>query len=752
MLWLLLAGCPWITESDLAPYRDLDRDGFDATNKGGTDCDDTDASVHPGALEVCDGRDNDCDRLADDDDPDIAGLDNDCDNAMTDYDDVDGDGLGAAGRLACLAPEPSAPIGGDCDDDDARVTRWSYADLDGDGFGDTNVSQEACLDGDGWSLYPGDCDDRDVLVFPGAAEEIARDGVDNNCDGGTDLDDDDGDGLPDFPASDPCAGVQGQEHLVPDDFPEIRDALASGSVAACDTLRVRSGSYRSFVLERPVRIVAEDGAAVRVEAQLLDEVGITVSLPAGRAAVIDRIDVVGFPIGLDHRSGHLRAAVDVSDGELGVRLLASAFQAPEPRLELVSSRLSGLIRAIVQVEGRLILQAVEIEEVLSIGSVVELGGLGASATLIDVAIHDSVASDGAVVAFTSFGEFDVEGLRLQGNVGSPLAASAFTSSLTDVEIRDCVSADASFVSLASTGMHVSGLVVVDNLWQPASAFAATGMVEIASGIGTQTLSDVTLRGNLLPSDRAHLSQAGVLSSNTLSHIAIVGDGGIGLSVGNLLSATVLEHLTLIGLDLALSVDTPLSEDLEITRSIFAGNQVVFDNALGGVRLADSALIDNCDLGEVALDATNLVSDEPRFVRYHPDLPASLIDATLMPGSPLKGARCSDGTRCDLGAYSESGWGMERYQDADADGLYDLWECDASDDPACRCFDDDRFQCDARNFVGLGVSDDPDGDGRSAQQEFDGATLPHVADSDDDGLDDAIDPAPLDRDPGEDHCP
>jgi len=44
---------------------DADGDGWPAS----VDCDDADSAVYPGAVELCDGRDNDCDGLVDEDCP-----------------------------------------------------------------------------------------------------------------------------------------------------------------------------------------------------------------------------------------------------------------------------------------------------------------------------------------------------------------------------------------------------------------------------------------------------------------------------------------------------------------------------------------------------------------------------------------------------------------------------------------------------------------------------------------------------------
>ena len=129
-------------------YADDDEDGYgdaDSTLQScdqpeeyvldDTDCDDNDDDTNPGAVEVCDGEDNDCDSVID----------------------------------------PSTSVG---------ALTW-YPDVDGDGFGDDALAETSCEGYDG--ALPedkveesGDCDDEDPDVPD--ADEVC-DGVDNDCDG-----------------------------------------------------------------------------------------------------------------------------------------------------------------------------------------------------------------------------------------------------------------------------------------------------------------------------------------------------------------------------------------------------------------------------------------------------------------------------------------------------------------------------------------------------------------------------------------
>jgi hypothetical protein len=156
---------------------DRDQDGFTVC---GGDCDDTNASVRPGAIEIPDLADNDCNSRVDDTTPG--------------YDD-DGDGY-CDHPTTCTVP---AVLPADCNDGDQAV-HPGVAEVLGDGIdNDCDGSVDGGTldyDGDGYTEGAGDCEPYDPDVFPDAPE--LADGKDNDCDTfrdeGTVLFDDDGDG------------------------------------------------------------------------------------------------------------------------------------------------------------------------------------------------------------------------------------------------------------------------------------------------------------------------------------------------------------------------------------------------------------------------------------------------------------------------------------------------------------------------------------------------------------------------------
>ncbi|MDP2306114.1 MAG: putative metal-binding motif-containing protein, partial [Pseudomonadota bacterium] len=159
-----------------------------------TDCNDSAPSIHPGATEVCNGLDDDCD----------TSIDEGATDATLFYADADADTYGDAATTAasCSAPSGYTSDATDCDDRSATVhpgaeercngidddcdalvddnaedsTTW-YEDVDGDAFGDAASTVEDCAPPTGYTGDATDCDDLDSAIHPGAPESC--NGVDD---------------------------------------------------------------------------------------------------------------------------------------------------------------------------------------------------------------------------------------------------------------------------------------------------------------------------------------------------------------------------------------------------------------------------------------------------------------------------------------------------------------------------------------------------------------------------------------------
>ena len=133
--------CDGLVDEDAGSifYQDSDGDGFGGSTSiqsceqpsgyvaQSGDCDDSDATINPNAVEVCDGIDNNCNGVVDE-----------------------------------------------------GLTSTFYQDSDGDGFGGFTTIQ-SCTQPSGYVAQGGDCDDSDATINPNAVEVC--DGIDNNCNG-----------------------------------------------------------------------------------------------------------------------------------------------------------------------------------------------------------------------------------------------------------------------------------------------------------------------------------------------------------------------------------------------------------------------------------------------------------------------------------------------------------------------------------------------------------------------------------------
>ena len=250
---------------EMLATNDADGDGFENLSApGGTDCDDQDDTIHPGAEEHCDGVDEDCDGVADNAPVDAtpAWPDEDADG----YGDDGAGGVAIAAVMQCMPLAGWSSVGGDCDDTRANVhlgatevcdgldddcntlvddaaadAQLLHPDTDGDTYGDPLSTVKTCP-GDGYVTEGGDCDDTRAWVNPAATEVC--DGLDNTCDRVVDVyavdtellrPDEDGDGYGDAKKTAEICPGDGYVALG-GDCDDTRASVNPGATEVCDGL------------------------------------------------------------------------------------------------------------------------------------------------------------------------------------------------------------------------------------------------------------------------------------------------------------------------------------------------------------------------------------------------------------------------------------------------------------------------------------------------------------------------------------
>ena len=661
----VLAACgdkddPEDTGEPEAEVIDDDADGFASAD----DCDDHDSDVNPGATEVCNGIDDDCDGEIDE------GL------LVTAYLDTDGDGFGdpSTGTEVCEPSELQSLDDTDCNDGDAAIypgadescngkdddcdevideddavdaPEW-YFDLDGDGYGDADNTVFACEQPSATVEDSSDCDDTRASVNPGA-EELC-DAIDTDCDGAV------------------------GETLVPTDFASLQEALDAGETEVC----LEVGTHAGLTDLGGASGITIEGAGTAEEVILDGEgAGPVLTLASGETDVTLR----GFTV----TGGTWNDATGEGEGELGaggvwladtadVTVEGLVFDDNTCEVSCGAAALGGVAndgtRLLELVVRNHEVSGVDVDTIVGLvtlyqGGDAEVDGLHLYDNVIDLDPENSTSLGTSLSIWGDLtGQVSVNDVLLEGNAytvetsyGDLAVVQQDSSELSHVRIADTwyggeLLISPLFVYVHETSVEISHAELVGNTIEPTGAIYDIGMLHLSNG-GDVNVNNMVVAGNTASSAAvfsAGLFEGGTDGSATYENITIH---------GNTVSATQFEGGGFTCLDTALTATNVTISANQVSADVDRGGWSVynddtdctFDVTYSNVYDSGTHFHDFLEDwtgtdGNIEVDPafTDVSSSDPLDWDLTLSSSSSLVDA----GDP--GIQDADGSTSDIGAY------------------------------------------------------------------------------------------------------